>query len=136
MYVRSDPDSGYAAGLPRVSGLLSTESLDRIGDHCHANQMLKSDLVHRMSLQNPHLRGKDVEKIIDTILDEIILAMARGDRVEIRGFGAFSVRQREAHSGRNPRTGAEVAVRKKLAPHFKAGKEIRSRLNSNPAALR
>jgi integration host factor subunit beta len=92
--------------------------------------MLKSDLVHRISLQNPHLRVKDVEKLVDAILEEIISAMRRGDRVEVRGFGAFSVRQREAHSGRNPRTGAEVAVKEKLAPYFKAGKEMKSRLNS------
>jgi integration host factor subunit beta len=91
--------------------------------------MLKSDLIHRISVQNPHLRVKDVEKLVDAILDEIISAMARGDRVEIRGFGAFSARLRAARDGRNPRTGAEVAVGKKLALHFKAGKEIKDRLN-------
>lgn len=92
--------------------------------------MLKSDLVHKIRNQKPYLHVKDVEKLVDTILDEIISAMRRGDRVEIRGFGAFSVRLREAHSGRNPRTGAKVAVKKKLALHFKAGLEIRERLNS------
>jgi integration host factor subunit beta len=92
--------------------------------------MLKSDLVHQISAQNSHLRLQDVENIVDAILDEITSAMARGDRVEIRGFGAFSTRLREARKGRNPRTGVAVSVSKKLAPHFKAGREIQSRLNS------
>jgi len=95
--------------------------------------MLKSDLVHRLFTHNPHLLLKDVEKIVGTILDEIVAAMARGDRVEIRGFGTFSVRLREARSARNPRTGKEVTVERKLYPYFKAGKEIKSRLNSNSA---
>jgi integration host factor subunit beta len=92
--------------------------------------MLKSDLVHQIWAQNPHLRLQDAENIVDAILDEITSAMTRGDRVEIRGFGAFSTRVREARKGRNPRTGAAVSVSKKLAPYFKAGREIQSRLNS------
>jgi len=93
--------------------------------------MLKSDLIHRILVGNQHLRVQDVENVVDAILDEITLALARGERVEIRGFGAFSTRVRESRNGRNPRTGAEVEVRKKLAPHFKAGKEIKERLNSS-----
>jgi integration host factor subunit beta len=92
--------------------------------------MLKSDLVQRICIQNPHLRVHPAKKIINTILGEIISAMARGDRVEIRGFGTFSARVREAHTGRNPQTGAIVPVKKKLAPFFRAAKEIKERLNS------
>jgi integration host factor subunit beta len=91
--------------------------------------MLKSELIHQISVQKPHLRVYEVRKVVDTILEEITLATARSNRVEIRGFGAFSVRRREARDGRNPRTGAEVAVRKKRALHFRAGKEISERLN-------
>src|SRR5271156_4222758 len=91
--------------------------------------MIKSELVQRISAQNPHLYQRDVEKIVNAILGEIIAAMARGDRVELRGFGAFSVKQRPARSGRNPRTGAHVAVDQKCVPFFKTGKEMRERLN-------
>src|ERR1700722_8610886 len=73
-------------------------------------QMIKSELVQRISTQNPHLYQRDVENIVNAILNEIIAAMARGDRVELRGFGAFSVKQRPARTGRNPRTGAHVSV--------------------------
>jgi integration host factor subunit beta len=75
---------------------------------------------------------RDAEKIVDTILEEIISAMVRGDRVEIRGFGAFSVRHRKARTGRNPRTGVEVAITKKIVPYFKMGKEMKERLNREP----
>ena len=74
--------------------------------------MIKSELVQRISLQNPHLYQRDVENIVNAILGEIIAAMARGDRVELRGFGAFSVKNRPARTGRNPRTGAHVSVEK------------------------
>jgi len=92
-------------------------------------QMLKSDLVRRISDRNPHLYTRDAENIVNAILGEIIAAMARGDRVEIRGFGMFSVRSRRARTARNPRTGRAVAIEKKAWPYFKAGKEIRLRLN-------
>jgi integration host factor subunit beta len=92
--------------------------------------MLQSDLVRLLDAQNPHLRPRDAEKIVNAILDEITSAMARGDRVEMRGFGTFSARVREARTGRNPRTGAKVPVGKKLVPFFRAAKEIRERLNS------
>jgi integration host factor subunit beta len=93
------------------------------------NFMIKSELVQRIAAQNPHLYQRDVENIVNAILGEIIAAMARGDRVELRGFGAFSVKNRPARTGRNPRTGAHVSVDKKCVPFFKTGKEMRERLN-------
>jgi integration host factor subunit beta len=91
--------------------------------------MIKSELVQRITTQNPHLYQRDVENIVNAILGEIIAAMARGDRVELRGFGAFSVKHRPARTGRNPRTGAHVKVDEKSVPFFKTGKEMRERLN-------
>jgi integration host factor subunit beta len=91
--------------------------------------MIKSELVQRITEQNPHLYQRDVENIVNAILGEIVAAMGRGDRVELRGFGAFSVKQRPARNGRNPRTGARVAVDPKYVPVFKSGKEMRERLN-------
>ena len=96
--------------------------------------MIKSELVQRISAQNPHLYQRDVEKIVNAILGEIVAAMARGDRVELRGFGAFSVKQRPARTGRNPRTGAHVSVDQKCVPFFKTGKEMRERLNQGSEA--
>jgi integration host factor subunit beta len=91
--------------------------------------MIKSELVQRIADRNPHLYLRDVEKIVNAIFDEITAALARGDRVELRGFGAFSVKNRDARLGRNPRTGAQVPVAKKTVPFFKTGKEMRERLN-------
>ena len=91
--------------------------------------MIKSELVQKISAQNPHLYQRDVENIVNAILGEIIAAMSRGDRVELRGFGAFSVKRREARVGRNPRTGASVHVAEKHIPFFKTGKQLRERLN-------
>ena len=91
--------------------------------------MIKSELVQRIASQNPHLYSRDIEKVVNAILDEMVEALRRGDRVELRGFGAFSVRLREARQGRNPRTGAVVPVAKKAIPAFKTGKEMRARLN-------
>jgi len=91
--------------------------------------MIKSDLVQRIAAQNPHLFQRDVDKIVTTILDEIAKALSRGDRVELRGFGAFSAKTRGARTGRNPRTGVVVQVAEKAIPFFKTGKEMRSRLN-------
>ena len=91
--------------------------------------MIKSELVQRIAAQNPHLYQRDVENIVNAILGEITAAMARGDRVELRGFGAFSVKHRPARTGRNPRTGAHVSVEQKSVPFFKTGKEMRERLN-------
>jgi len=92
--------------------------------------MIKSELVQQIAEENPHLYHRDVERIVATVFNEITEALARGDRVELRGFGAFSVRQRDARTGRNPRTGEAVHVPQKSVPFFKAGKELRERMNS------
>jgi len=91
--------------------------------------MIKSELVQRIASQNPHLYQRDVENVVNAVLGEIAAALARGDRVELRGFGAFSVKHRPARTGRNPRTGEHVAVAQKVVPFFKTGKEMRERLN-------
>ncbi|EPY01778.1 integration host factor subunit beta [Magnetospirillum fulvum] len=91
--------------------------------------MTKSELIARLAERNPHLYLRDVERIVTTIFDEIADALARGDRVELRGFGAFSVKRRDPRQGRNPRTGAAVAVESKTVPFFKTGKQLRERLN-------
>ena len=95
--------------------------------------MIKSELVLHIASANPHLYQRDVEKIVNAILGEITNAMAKGERVELRGFGSFSVKRRPARTGRNPRTGAHVAVEQKSAPFFKPGKEMRERLNRTSA---
>ena len=91
--------------------------------------MTKSELIQHLAERNPHLYQRDVERIVSTIFDEITAALSRGDRVELRGFGAFSVKRRPARTGRNPRTGAHVSVDQKCVPFFKTGKEMRERLN-------
>lgn len=91
--------------------------------------MTRSDLVQKLAEKNPHLMQKDVERIVNTIFDEITKALSRGDRVELRGFGAFSIKRREARQGRNPRTGDTVNVSEKIVPFFKTGKQLRDRLN-------
>jgi integration host factor subunit beta len=95
--------------------------------------VIKSELVRRLAERNPHLYQRDIEKIVNAILDEVTNALGRGDRVELRGFGAFSVKRRDARLGRNPRTGAHVDVEEKLVPFFKTGKEMRERLNVRDA---
>lgn len=92
--------------------------------------MLRSELVAKLAAKYPHLQAQDLERVVAIILDEIADALARGDRVELRGFGAFSVRRRDARRGRNPRTGESVAVPAKAVPFFKAGKELRARVNN------
>lgn len=91
--------------------------------------MIRSELIQKIADENPHLYQRDVERIVNTIFEEIIEAMARGDRVELRGFGAFSVKKRDARVGRNPRTGEAVSVEEKHVPFFKTGKYLRDRLN-------
>ena len=91
--------------------------------------MTKSDLIRRLAEANPHLYVRDLERIVARVFEEISAALARGDRVELRGFGAFSVRARAQRVGRNPRTGDEVEVPNKVVPYFKTGKELRDRLN-------
>ena len=91
--------------------------------------MIKSELIVRVAEIYPHLCQRDVEAIVNRLLEEIGDAMGRGDRVELRGFGTFSVKQRAARIGRNPRSGESVAVAKKNAPFFKTGKDLRERMN-------
>ncbi|WP_299351608.1 integration host factor subunit beta [uncultured Shimia sp.] len=91
--------------------------------------MIRSELIQKIADENPHLYQRDVERIVNTIFDEITDAMSRGDRVELRGFGAFSVKKRDARVGRNPRTGESVEVEEKHVPFFKTGKLLRDRLN-------
>ncbi len=91
--------------------------------------MIRSELIQKIADENPHLYQRDVERIVNTIFEEITEAMARGNRVELRGFGAFSVKRREARTGRNPRTGDAVEVEEKHVPFFKTGKLLRDRLN-------
>ncbi|WP_277872847.1 integration host factor subunit beta [Paracoccus sulfuroxidans] len=92
-------------------------------------KMIRSELIQKISEENPHLFQRDVERIVNTIFEEVINAMARGDRVELRGFGAFSVKKRDSRQGRNPRTGESVSVDEKHVPFFKTGKLLRERLN-------
>jgi integration host factor subunit beta len=96
--------------------------------------MTKSELTAELSAANPHLRREDVELIVSTIFNEITDALARGSRVELRGFGAFTVKRRDARTGRNPRTGEAVPVDEKAVPFFKAGKELRERVNRGKPA--
>jgi integration host factor subunit beta len=96
--------------------------------------MTKSDLVRRLAEANPHLYTRDVERIVATVFDRIAAALARGDRVELRGFGAFSTRTRGARPARNPRSGEPVAVPDRAAPHFRAGKELRHHLMAGDRA--
>lgn len=95
--------------------------------------MIRSELVQKIIDANPHLYQRDAEKIINTVFDSIISAMEQGDRVELRGFGAFSVKKRDARVGRNPRTGQSVDVDEKHVPFFKTGKLLRDRLNGKAA---
>jgi integration host factor subunit beta len=98
--------------------------------------MIKSELIERIGAANPHLLQRDVESIVNVVFDEISGALSRGDRVELRGFGAFSVKHRPARVGRNPRTGEQVDVEEKYVPFFKTGKELREKLKESyaPAA--
>lgn len=93
--------------------------------------MIKSELIQKIAAANPHLYHRDVERIVNVIFDEIVDALARGDRVELRGFGAFTVKHRPAREGRNPRTGEPVPVEEKFVPFFKTGKDLRDRLNDS-----
>jgi integration host factor subunit beta len=96
--------------------------------------VIKSELVARIAEANPHLYQRDVDNVVNAILDTIVDALSKGDRVELRGFGAFSVKKRPARKGRNPRTGEAVDVDEKAVPFFKSGKEMRARLNKDGVA--
>ena len=91
--------------------------------------MTKSDLIADLAASNPHLRQADVELIVDTVFNGIAQALANSQRVELRGFGTFTVKRRDARTARNPRNGEAVSVAEKALPHFKAGKELHDRLN-------
>jgi integration host factor subunit beta len=97
--------------------------------------MIKSELIQKIANANPHLFHRDIEKIVNVLFDEIVMTLARGDRVELRGFGAFTVKHRAPRTGRNPRTGTTVSVSEKFVPFFKTGKELRERLNNKPAPV-
>ncbi len=92
--------------------------------------MIKSELVTRLAERNPHLYLRDVERVVSTVFEEVAAALARGDRVELRGFGSFSVRRRGARVGRNPATGDRVDVAAEVVPHFRTSRQLRQRLNS------
>ncbi len=98
--------------------------------------MTRSELIADLAASNPHLLARDIELIVATIFDEIAAALTRGERVELRGFGAFTVKHRDARTGRNPRTGEAVPVDEKAVPFFKAGKELRTRVNGKPGAAK
>jgi integration host factor subunit beta len=105
----------------------------KIANHPEENGcMTKSELIAALAEANPHLTAKDMETILSTIFDQISMALAQGDRVELRSFGAFTVRQRAARTARNPRTGEDVPVEKKVVPFFKAGKILRARVDRGP----
>jgi len=112
-----------------------TQPLDPLGGFDHSSieleggPMIKSELIAKLAIENPHLTQKDVERVVSVIFDRMTGALVQGGRVELRGFGAFSVRARPARAGRNPRTGESVSVRAKAVPFFKSGKELRERLN-------
>src|SRR5438034_2310652 len=96
--------------------------------------MIKSELIQKIAATNQHLYPRDIETIVNVVFNEIVDALARGDRVELRGFGAFTVKHRAPRVGRNPRTGAAVSVAEKCVPFFKTGKDLRARVNGNKAA--
>ena len=91
--------------------------------------MTRSDLIAELAASNPHLRHADVELIVALVFDQITSALARGQRVELRAFGAFTARPCKARTGRNPRTGEPVPVGEKTVPYFRTGNELRARLN-------
>lgn len=92
--------------------------------------MTRSELIQKLATENPHLLLKDIEKVVETIFDKITVALCEGGRVELRGFGAFSVKKRDPRVGRNPRSGETVEVESKAVPFFKPGKGLRDRLNT------
>jgi len=92
--------------------------------------MIKSELIERVAERHPHLRQNDIEAIVGVVFGRIAEGLANGTRIELRGFGVFTLRHRDARTGRNPRTGESVSVTEKHAVLFRAGKELRDRVNS------
>jgi integration host factor subunit beta len=119
--------------MSKTQGRLLDGHLGNLPTSDAGPDMIKSELIERIASQNPHLYQRDIENIINAIIEEIIKALGSGGRVELRGFGAFSAKIRGARKGRNPRTGAEVQVAQKVIPFFKTGKEMRARLNRETA---
>ncbi|SCX22819.1 Integration host factor subunit beta [Agrobacterium sp. DSM 25558] len=97
----------------------------------YKSSMIRSELIDILAARNPHLYHQDAGRIVDTILDDIANAMERGERVELRGFGTFVVRHRPSRSGRNPKNGTAVFIEEKWVPFFRAGKEIKERINDD-----
>jgi len=93
-------------------------------------RMIRSELLQALAKQSPSMRGEEIERVVDVFFDEIAKRLAEGGRVELRGFGAFSTRERDPRKGRNPRTGDSVEVPGKRVPYFKPGKDMRLRLNA------
>jgi integration host factor subunit beta len=114
--------AAWSHGIPIV-GLRPTHYVTR------TMPMIRSELIKKLEGENPELKTEEIEKIVDTFFNQIIQRLADGGRVELRGFGAFSTRDRSPRRGRNPRTGASVDVPSKRVPYFKPGKEVRERLN-------
>jgi integration host factor subunit beta len=129
------PAALQAQVAPEARKPFSCLELTRQLDHGPARRrrpeegMIKSELIAKLAEENPHLTQRDIERVVGVILERMIEALESGGRVELRGFGALSVRSRDARSGRNPRTGEPVEVRAKHVPFFKSGKELRERLN-------
>ncbi len=98
--------------------------------------MTKSDLIHALALRQTHLAFGDVEMAVREVLEQVSSSLANGERIEIRGFGSFSLHFRPARIGRNPKTGASVALPGKHVPHFKPGKELRDRVNGRATSIR
>ena len=96
--------------------------------------MIRSELVQKLCVDHPDLTAKEIERVVSSVFDSVIEQLQNGGRVELRGFGAFSTRERDARKGRNPRTGATVDVHAKRVPYFKPGKEMRERLNLAPVS--
>ena len=93
--------------------------------------MIRSELVNKLTEKNPELRQEEIDQVVEIFFGEVSNRLEEGGRVELRGFGAFSTREREAREGRNPRTGENVEVPAKRVPHFKPGKEMRQKLNQS-----
>lgn len=130
--VYSNKAQGPRAYLMKTAGKPAKDAafVKRVGRHREI-KMIRSELLQELHKDNPELRAEEIEQVADIFFDEIARRLAEGGRVELRGFGAFSTREREARSGRNPRTGETVDVAAKRVPYFKAGKEIRERLNAD-----
>jgi integration host factor subunit beta len=110
---------------------LKSEFAQSFGSRQGHSDMIKSELIAALAAENTHLTQKDIERVVGVIFERVVAALESGGRVELRGFGAFSVRSRAARAGRNPRTGATVQVRAKHVPFFKSGKELRAKLNAD-----